>query len=58
MNLVIAPEGGYCARASNFSVRPSVLSVLSCLSLKMSSKFPSFGSAKKAPLNPKRIENR
>ena len=29
---LIAPEGGYCARASNFSVRPSVLSVLSCLS--------------------------
>ena len=24
---IIAPEGGYCARASNFSVRPSVLSV-------------------------------
>ena len=36
-------------------VRPSCLS---CLSLKMSSKFPSFGSAKKAPLNPKRIVNR
>ena len=30
-NLIFAPEGGYCARASNFSVRPSVLSVcLSC----------------------------
>ena len=26
---LVAPEGGYCARASNFSVRPSVLSVLS-----------------------------
>ena len=24
---LVAPEGGYCARASNFSVRPSVLSV-------------------------------
>ena len=23
--MIIAPEGGYCARASNFSVRPSVL---------------------------------
>ena len=28
---IIAPEGGYCARASNFSVRLSVLSVLCCL---------------------------
>ena len=27
IRLIIAPEGGYCARASNFSVRPSVLSV-------------------------------
>ncbi len=24
---IVAPEGGYCARASNFSVRLSVLSV-------------------------------
>ena len=35
MLYLIAPEGGYCARASNFSVRPSVLCcpVLCCPSV-------------------------